>query len=109
MGDERRAANIAVYEGSPEHKVPGARSDATLCPSDLNGHQQELTGWLKDALRAGHVGGMIEGQFPRYIWCRAKDGRCFEGRLTNQELGHYKGYPIEPRELPLELKASADE
>jgi hypothetical protein len=103
------AASTAVYAGSPEHKLPGARSDATLCPSDLNGIQPELTTWVKEAIARGHVGGVIEGQFPRYIWYRSSDGRHFEGRLTNQALGHYKGYPIDALEFPSELKTSSDD
>lgn len=45
----------------------------------------------------------MEGAFPRYVWHR--DGeRFFEGRLTNQVLGEYKGYPIGPDEAPPELR-----
>lgn len=97
------AAAIAIYTGSPEHKLPHARSDATLCPSDLDGAQPELTAWVKSAITEGNAGGLMEGAFPRYVWRR--DGeRFFEGRLTNRELGHYKGYPIEPGEAPIELR-----
>lgn len=103
------AASIAVYAGSPEHKLPSARSDATLCPSDLNGVQPELTTSVKDAIARGQVGGMIEGQFPRYIWYHTAAGRYFEGRLTNQSLEYYKGYPIGSDEFPPELKTSADD
>jgi len=45
----------------------------------------------------------MEGAFPRYVWYR--DGeRFFEGRLTNQSLGQYKGYLIDPEEAPMELR-----
>ena len=98
------AAATASYAGSPEHKLPHARSDATLCPSDLEGHQQEITVWLRNAIAEGHAGGFMEGSFPRYVWYR--DGeRLFEGRLTNQVLGEYKGYPIGADEGPLELRS----
>ena len=51
-----------------------------------------------------NVGGFMEGAFPRYVWYR--DGeRLFEGRLTNQVLGEYKGYPIGPDEGPPELRS----
>jgi hypothetical protein len=45
----------------------------------------------------------MEGAFPRYAWCRDEE-RFFEGRLTNQALGEYKGYPISPGEAPPELR-----
>jgi hypothetical protein len=96
------AATTASYTGSAEHKLPHARSDATLCPSDLEGSQEELTLWLRNAIAQGSAGGFMEGAFPRYVWCRDGD-RLFEGRLTNQALGEYKGYPISPDEAPLEL------
>jgi len=94
---------MAAYKGSPEHKLPHARSDATLCPPDLEGSQSELTGWIKNAITQGRCGGLMEGAFPRYVWHR-DGGRFFEGRLTNQVLGEYKGYPIDPDEAPPELR-----
>jgi hypothetical protein len=97
------AAEKAKYVGSPEHKVPYARSDATRCPTDLETAQERLTAWLKEAIREGNVGGLVEGGFPRYVWYR--DGeRVFEGRLTNQVSGEYKGYPIASDEVPQELE-----
>jgi len=101
------AARAASYTGSPEHKLPHARSDATLCPTDLQGKQSELTNWLRKAISEGSAGGLVEGGFPRYVWYR--DGeRFFEGRLTNQALGQYKGYPIEVEEVPVELRTRDD-
>jgi hypothetical protein len=64
------AATTASYTGSPEHKLPHARSDATLCPAELEGHQTELTLWLRDAIAEGNAGGFMEGAFPRYVWYR---------------------------------------
>ena len=97
------AASEAQYGGSPEHKLPHARSDATLCP-ELEGRHGELNGWLRKAIALGHVGGFMEGAFPRYVWYR--DGEnLFEGRLTNRELGEYKGYPISRDEAPPELRS----
>ena len=93
------AAEKAGYAGSLEHKRPGSRSDATLCPPDLTVDITVLTGWLQTALRKGHAGGIVEGEFPRYVWYRDGD-RFFEGRLTNQALGQYKGYPIKREEAP---------
>ena len=98
------AASRAAYRGSPEHKLPHARSDATLCPSELEGQEADLTRWLRSAIEQGSAGGFMEGAFPRYVWYR--DGeRLFEGRLTNQALGEYKGYPIGADEGPLELRS----
>jgi hypothetical protein len=92
----------AIYAGSPEHKVPHKRIDATACPADLGVGQEDLTAWIRKAIRAGAAGGLVEGGFPRYVWYRDGD-RCFEGRLTNQGRGEYKGYPVEPEEVPEEL------
>jgi hypothetical protein len=69
----------------------------------MEGSRQELTDWVKNAIKEGHCGGLMEGAFPRYVWHR--DGaRFFEGRLTNQVLGEYKEYPIDRDEAPLELR-----
>jgi hypothetical protein len=65
--------------------------------------QDVLTQWLKQSIVSGQIGGPIEGRFPRYVWCRNGD-RWFAGRLTNQTLGQYKGYPITADEVPQELK-----
>jgi len=94
---------MAAYVGSPEHKLPNARSDATLCPPELESRQPELTGWIKNAIAQGCCGGFMEGAFPRYVWHK-EGGRFFEGRLTNQVLGEYKGYPIDLSEVPPELR-----
>lgn len=105
MTVEQRTASAAqaTYVGSPEHKNPHARSDATRCPPDLEAAQENLTTWLRQAIRAGDVGGLMEGGFPRYVWYRDGD-RVFEGRLTNRMKGEYKGYPIEPDEVPRKLQ-----
>ncbi len=105
--DRLSAAEEAVYVGSPEHKLPRARSDASLCPPELEGKQKTLTQWLKCAIRAGHIGGPMEGRFPRYVWRRDRD-RWFAGRLTNQTLGQYKGYPVAMDEVPPELVGVED-
>jgi hypothetical protein len=98
------AAATATYAGSPEHKLPHARSDATLCPADLQSVQPMLTDWIRASILAGWTGGIEEGGYPRYVW-RRDGGRYFEGRLTNQVLGEYKGYPIQPDEAPDGLRA----
>lgn len=99
------AAETAAYVGSPEHKIgpSGAggarlRSDASVCPSELH-DVEELTSWLREGLSAGRCGGMWESGYPRYVWVE-KDDRWFEARLTNRELGEYKGYPLSESETP---------
>lgn len=95
----------ASYEGSAEHKdylsaagPAKLRTDATPCPRDLK-DQGLLTEWLREAIRAGHIGAPWEDDFPRYAWVR-KGERCFEARLSNRQAGIYKGYPMEPDEVP---------
>jgi hypothetical protein len=94
-----------VYRGSTEHKTypsfaggPSPRSDATLCPPSFTS-AEVLTGWLRDAMARGDVGAPWEGGLPRYVWL-VRDGVCYEGRLMNQVLGEYKGYPLAPDEWP---------
>ena len=72
------------------------RADASKCdpePAD----QEELTRWLREAIVAGQCGQLWEGDFPRYAWCQ-HGGVTYEARLSNPELGQYKGYPLEPDE-----------
>jgi hypothetical protein len=99
------AAARASYVGSPEHKSfpsfagpPRLRSDASKCDPSF-GDPALLTSWLRVAIESGQVSDLWEGEFPRYVWCR-QDGQVYEGRLVNQELGHYKGYPLDPTEYP---------
>lgn len=69
-----------------------------MCPPTFK-DPAALTEWLQDAICCGQVGGPWEGRFPRYVWL-VKDGVCYEGRLVNQELGEYKGYPFTKNERP---------
>lgn len=62
--------------------------------------QAALTAQLQDSLRAGTVGALWEGDFPRYVWGRI-DGQVYEARLVNKVLGEYKGFPLEDDEWPL--------
>ncbi len=54
-------------------------------------------------MRVGNIGAPWEGRYPRYVWYRHGDV-VYEGRLVNQELGQYKGYPIQPSEWPEGLR-----
>lgn len=93
------------YVGSPEHKVhpsfagpPRPRADATKCDPSL-ADPGALTGWIREAILKKNFGEPWEGDFPRYVWHQV-DGTVYEGRLVNQELGEYKGWPLEPGEWP---------
>ena len=101
-------ANVAArvtYVGSSEHKSfpsfagpPKPRSDASRCDPQLT-DPAVLTEWLREAVTAGHVGELWEGDFPRYAWHRY-EGVIYEARLVNPGLGQYKGYPLEVGEEP---------
>jgi len=94
------------YIGSPEHKdtpffagPPRPRADASICPRELAEDREKIEGWLRKAMELGTVGELREGEFPRYVWFKEGD-TVYEGRLSNRELGEYKGYPLEPDEWP---------
>lgn len=99
-------AERVTYVGSPEHKdvrsfagPPRLRRDASCCPRNLAVDQEQLSKWLRTAVRSGAVGEPLEGQFPRYVWYRHADV-VFEGRLVNRTQGTYKGYPLAEKEWP---------
>lgn len=107
--DAARAAAEATYIGSAEHKdrvsavgPPRLRADATPCPPDLT-DALILTEWLRAAIEAGNTGAQWEQGFPRYAWWR-EDDRCFQARLVNAGLGHYKGWPLALDEWPEPLR-----
>jgi hypothetical protein len=102
----RRLATRVSYVGSPEHKntpsfagQPRPRADASLCPQELKGEKAKVEGWLRQAISKGAVSELREGDFPRYVWFQDGDA-VYEGRLVNQQLGQYKGYPLESDEVP---------
>jgi hypothetical protein len=95
------------YVGSPEHKEtvsfagqPRPRADATPC--DRNVTQEQATQWLRTAIRRGAISSFMEGDFPRYAWHKVDD-LVYEARLTNQQLGEYKGFPLKVSEWPENL------
>lgn len=99
-------ASRVRYVGSPEHKDapsfagwPRPRADATLCDPTLAQHQAQLTEWLREAIRQGHLGAPWEGDFPRYAWYRHHE-TVYEARLVNRGNGEYKGYPLTRAEWP---------
>ena len=101
------------YMGSGEHKrypnplCPASlRSNASDCDAvdpSLSQDKPRLLRWLREAMRRGQADRRSDNGYPRYLWgwVVVSDGkrRLFEARLTNEDLGHYKGYFIEPQDL----------
>lgn len=93
------------YAGSPDHKIaryydnqnPHPRADAEKCPPNFLHSRKEylkVLARLREAIKNGFVSEAFEGNFPRFVWSNAfGDGIIYEARLTNRELGIYKGYP----------------
>lgn len=106
-----RIALAARYVASAEHKghanlfsgtASRLRTDATECPTDLT--QEQVEGWLREAIAAGDVGGIWEPDtYPQLVWRRVGSA-VFEGRVSNRDIGWYHGYPITPAEAPAWLR-----
>ena len=102
--DLARIADSCRYVGSPYHKdLPGfagashgRRPDASMCPRFLAERRELVECWLREAVRAGHVGAWERG-FPRYVWHRVGD-TVFEARQGSPGSGEYHGYPLDPRQ-----------
>lgn len=94
------AARVA-YGGSPYHKdipsfagrVPVVRPDASICPRSLAGQQNEITRWLRQAIRSGWFCDCWENGVPLRVWIR-QEGVVYEARPTNKGTGEYHGYPL---------------
>jgi hypothetical protein len=103
--DFAQLAAGAGWVWSAEHKdevspagLPRLRSDATRCPTGLT--EEQVLGWLKEAIAAGDVGGMWGDQpYPQLAWKRVGD-TVYEARVSNSEQGWYHGYPIDRTEWP---------
>lgn len=118
VSDPGEAAVHAIYVGSGEHKRfpnplcdPNLRTDASDCDAvdpTLSQTPERLTAWLREAIRRGQVSPELEGAFPRYVWARVQTAagvHAVEARLTNCELGQYKGYFIDvDQDLPGRLR-----
>jgi hypothetical protein len=91
-------AAACSYVGSAEHKdhpspagAPRLRSDASPCDPRY-ASLEEPTGAMRAAIRAGQIS-ELQGRFPKYVW-GLLDGRLYEARLVDHELGQYKAYPL---------------
>ena len=101
----RVAESCRYAVDNPYHKTrpgsagtpPRRRPDASLCPDALADRRARVERWLRDAVRAGHVGMPWEGGFPRYVWRREGD-TVFEARQGAPGSGEYHGYPLTPRQ-----------
>ena len=99
--DLAEVAKSCRYVGSPYHKdVPSfagvsraRRPDASMCPRHLADEQGLVENWLRDAVKAGHVGAWEQG-YPRYVWYR-DGGTVYEARQGSPGSGEYHGYPLE--------------
>ncbi|MCB9766704.1 MAG: hypothetical protein H6751_12390 [Candidatus Omnitrophica bacterium] len=65
----------------------------------MNWEQEQLTNWIREAIRIGCVGGCWKGRFPKYAWFRDREV-VYEGRLVNKGNGDYKGYALTDDETP---------
>lgn len=109
--DLRAVATRVTYAGSVEHKDtpspagwPRPRADAAICDRGLaTDCFVRVTAWLKKAIMLGNVGAPWEDGLPRYAWHREGD-TVYEARLSNRNIGAYKGYPLEPEEQPRGLE-----
>lgn len=100
-------AERVTYCGSSEHKrrpvhssydlSPDLRSDASACPPEIC--RDEAQRALETAIRERCVSVDWIGDCPKYVWTRIQ-GFPYVARLTNQERGEYKGWPIAEVELP---------
>lgn len=69
-------------------------------PEDLTADFPQLTAWVRDAIRAGHVSEpWDDGMYPQYAWLRA-DGIVWMARAVNAQQGTYKGWAAAPGEAP---------
>jgi hypothetical protein len=97
-------ADAVSYVGSAEHKSHPSEAGAARLRSDASPCDPRYVDFaaptraLRDAVRARQTS-EFNGRFPRYVWGEL-DGRVYEARLVNHELGQYKGYPIESEEFP---------
>ena len=108
----------AHYVGSAEHKtarwwggLPGTfigkdrvarrpgKQLTTPCPRTTIQQRDEASRWVRQALAAGQFRFYEgDGTYPKHVWYKDEDGQHWFGFAVNQQLGSYKGWPIEEEE-----------
>lgn len=109
---------VALYIGSPEHKTkrwwgglpeafvakdgsvrrPGGQL-TTPCRKVSAAERDEASSWVRTALVTGQFRFYEgDGTHPKHLWYRSDDGQYWFGFAVNQQLGSYKGWPIEEGE-----------
>lgn len=109
--DYREIASDVRYRGSDyhkRHKPAGRDHRTTFCPPRLNGKQDMLSEWVAEAIRKGAISGNFRGDYPSEIWYMTEDGKVYKGRITNQGLGEYHGFPIPKEEWPQKIEEYYD-
>ncbi len=108
-----QVAEQANYTGSAEHKDypspagnPNLRSDASPCDPRYTDLEQ-ISPVIREAIRRRCTSSIFEGVFPKYAWGWL-DGKLYEARLTNRTQGHYKGYPLDETETPIDAENRLD-
>ncbi len=110
--------SAAHYVGSGEHKtqrwwggLPNAfvgkdgrahrprKQHTTPCPKTTEAQRQEASGWVRQALAAGQFRFYEgDGTYPKHLWYQDDGDQYWFGFAVNQELGSYKGWPIDEEE-----------
>jgi hypothetical protein len=109
----RLAAQTAVYQSSPYHRVAASKMGAltatrrwphaSKCPPHWD--RSSATRALREAIRAGRISAQWNGNFPRFVWHLDQETETlYEARLSNRVLGEYHAYPLEDRrEWPINV------
>lgn len=66
------------------------------CPKDIV-DPIVVVNWIELALDKGLYSEEFDGNYPRYVWWKRihdNEIQYFEARITNREIGEYKGYPL---------------
>ena len=107
---ERVRLQVAVYEGSPDHKQnaaafgltsrSGPRPDATKCEAAGVTTADRARELFRCALEAGMVSEQFDRGFPKRLWVVDGDDRVYEIRHGGSRDGAYHGFPIQ-RDNPI--------
>ena len=88
-------SSAAKYYGSNYHCAKRPRQwmpHKTKCPEGIDdAHALRL---LRRGIEFGVFSANLDSGWPRQVWAVDADGRVYEARLTNREVGEYHGYPM---------------